>query len=552
MALLALFFYFLFSMQTSQRKNLEDVTSKQFQETFTNFLSNIQNRYSQQVMDYTYWDDMCDYLQTRDEKWAQENLATVVQNYGADEVLLFTMNDVELAYSFPDKGKYMPEVVKQARSLKDDLFRKRTLKSFFYDPQRKQVGVLYGATIHPSDDPQRLTNPQGFFFICKFWDAAFLNDIERMMGTKVKLSKSNIHQAEDDRVGFSLDLNNYYGEHIAFLQVEEPAPFLQLYGHFTRDMQVLFSVSAILLVLIVSLSLYYFIGKPLRVLQSSLRGKPESLPKLKQYGGEFEQIAEIIEESVTQQQELAKAKLRAEESDKLKSVFLSGISHEMRTPMNAIVGFSRLLPDFFDNKEQLREITGIIVDRSNDLLSNVNSIIDMSRISAGTVQARPAYFDVNVLFDELKASNQKPHLSSGENSVELIFNTPQPSLQLMVETDPAMLRDILTQLISNAYKFTEKGFIEVGVRIEENQEDVLFYVSDSGKGIPRPLHDKIFEQFVRLNQGNDLTYSGNGLGLSIVKGLIKLLNGCIWLDSSEGNGSTFYFRIPGIYRPFRI
>ncbi|MCX6307812.1 MAG: hypothetical protein NTY32_02910, partial [Bacteroidia bacterium] len=135
-------------------------------------------------------------------------------------------------------------------------------------------------------------------------------------------------------------------------------PYLKLNQEFSKNVILIYSVSAALLLLIVFFSMYFLIGKPLRFLGSILNGNKVLLPKLKKYGGEYVQIAEIIEKSITTQEELEKAKIRAEESDRLKSAFLANISHEMRTPMNAIMGFSQILPEQFENKH------GVLADSS--------------------------------------------------------------------------------------------------------------------------------------------------------------------------------------------
>ena len=240
---------------------------------------------------------------------------------------------------------------------------------------------------------------------------------------------------------------------------------------------------------------------------------------------------------------LIKAKEAAEESDRLKTAFLQNMSHEIRTPMNAIVGFSSLLPDSFDNKKKLNEYSSIINLSCHNLLEIINDILDISRIESGQLKVNPGICNLTELSSEITEHFREYSARLGKKHITFNFVTPETPAENVIITDKVKLKQVLINLIGNAFKFTEIGKIDAGCRYV-NDNNLEFYVSDTGYGIPSEKHEVIFERFIQLDNGTDTLVSGTGLGLSIVKGLVELLNGRIWLESEPGKGTTFYFSLP--------
>jgi signal transduction histidine kinase len=542
--LLGIALYFLFSTEDTQQKDLVKLTTNQYGQAFETLLENSSVRYRQQVDDYTYWDDMCRFLKTRDRYWADENLATIIRSYDVDNVFLIDPDEKTVVYSYPNDSAQVPELVAQSKRMLKMLFRKRLLDSYFYDKESGQAGVIYAATVHPTNDQQRLTKPQGYFFIIKYWDRDFLQEIERISGAdfSVETVKQPIVPS-DETVTFYKELKDFTGKTLAYVKIVRQAPYLKLNRDFSENVYLNYLISAIILILIVSISMYFLIGRPLGDLGSILKGNKALLPNFKRYGGEYVKIADLIERSNSTQEELEKAKIRAEESDRMKSAFLANISHEIRTPMNAIMGFSQILPEQFDNKDQLKECTDIISQRCQDLLDIVNSMIDMSKLNAGDVMIQSKTCDLQVLFKELFVQFEKLRIGSGKENIEFNVKFENDRKQCVIVTDLNKLKEIFVHLLSNAFKFTQEGKVEAGC-LQDEEQGIIFYVSDTGCGIPKNKQTKIFDYFTRLN--NELTdnMSGTGLGLAIVKGLIDLLNGKLWLVSEPGKGSTFYFTVP--------
>jgi PAS domain S-box-containing protein len=233
---------------------------------------------------------------------------------------------------------------------------------------------------------------------------------------------------------------------------------------------------------------------------------------------------------------------KAQESDRLKTAFLQNMSHEIRTPMNAIMGFSNLLAHNFDDKDKLRKFSRIISQRCNDLLEIINGILDISQIESGQLAVNMEEFDPGELCSELSSFFKEYQQKIGKQHIDFSLNS-SGLVPGKIITDKIKLKQIFINLISNAFKFTQSGKIEGGCKLDENKA-VVFYVSDTGIGIPPDKHNVIFERFIQLKQDPEKNTDGTGLGLSIVKGMLDLLGGEIFLESEINRGSTFTFTIP--------
>jgi len=237
--------------------------------------------------------------------------------------------------------------------------------------------------------------------------------------------------------------------------------------------------------------------------------------------------------------QLIEAKKLAEENNKLKSAFLSNMSHEIRTPMNGIIGFSKMLMNRELSEENRANFTKIIVDSSNQLLSIVNDILDISKIETGQVRLNPEETSLNDLIMDL-FSFFEPKSMPGK-----LVLLPELSLSIekaTINIDHQKLKQILTNLLSNALKFTSEGRIKFGYKLEGKK--LLFYVSDTGIGINPEHHEKIFDRFLQSDNSLTKASGGTGLGLAISRGYIELMGGKIWVESKPDEGATFYFTLP--------
>jgi len=259
-------------------------------------------------------------------------------------------------------------------------------------------------------------------------------------------------------------------------------------------------------------------------------------------------ISRDITEMEETRQRLILAKEKAEESDKLKTAFLANMSHEIRTPMNAIIGFSDLLSEDDLTQEDKIDFISKIKSSGRSLMSLINDIIDIAKIEAGQLKVAESACNLNQVLSDLYGTFEELKSTSGKKSINLNLVVPDSKNNLIVMTDPMRLQQVLTNLLSNALKFTEFGTIEFGYIIEQNL--LSFFVKDSGIGILRSKQKLLFQRFSQLDPSTTRKYGGTGLGLAISKNLVDLLGGAIGMESNPGKGSTFYFNIP--YKPVQV
>ncbi|MBL4559768.1 MAG: response regulator [Labilibaculum sp.] len=238
--------------------------------------------------------------------------------------------------------------------------------------------------------------------------------------------------------------------------------------------------------------------------------------------------------------ELEIAKREAEESEQLKSAFLSNISHEIRTPINAMVGFSNLLSDKDINEEQRSNFINHISNNSQKLLKLINNLIDISKLETNQLAVQKAEFVLNPIITDLFKAH-KTSLSKDKNlGLKLVL--PYLSEQFSIYSDKNKIIQIFDNLIDNAVKFTTKGLVEIGYFIE-NEKNPVFYIKDTGVGISSEKQGIIFDLFTQGENSSTRKFEGSGIGLTLCKKLVHLLDGDIWFDTKIEIGSNFYFKV---------
>ncbi|MCF8379693.1 MAG: cache domain-containing protein [Bacteroidales bacterium] len=262
------------------------------------------------------------------------------------------------------------------------------------------------------------------------------------------------------------------------------------------------------------------------------------------------------------ERELIYARDKAKESDRLKSAFLANMSHEIRTPMNGILGFANLLKEKGIENKVHNEYVDIIERSGMRMLDTINSLMDISKIEAGQMDVYITDVDIESVMTELYEFFS---LEAEKKGLTLIKNYKNYGKKILIQTDREKLYSILANLIKNAIKFTAEGSINFGFIInspddlklnysKEKSKDVktaelVFYVKDTGIGIPEKRLNLIFERFMQIENKDKGVYEGTGLGLAISKAFVEMLGGNIWLNSEEGSGSAFYFSLPHIEAP---
>ncbi len=248
-----------------------------------------------------------------------------------------------------------------------------------------------------------------------------------------------------------------------------------------------------------------------------------------------------ITERVESKKKLEEAKNKAEESDRLKTSFLTNMSHEIRTPMNAIVGFSELIAEPATDQESRNEFAEQIYISSKMLLKLIDDIIDISQLDSENIKVHKKKTNLSNLLSGVHEKFNSEKLKEGKDNIELLLHNPFGDLTTYIDTDEFRFKQIFYNLLNNALKYTDQGFIEFGFDVNQYDEPI-FYVRDTGIGIPPDKTDTIFNHFTKIEDRRKL-YRGTGIGLTITKKLVSLLGGDIWVESNVGIGSIFYFTV---------
>ena len=244
---------------------------------------------------------------------------------------------------------------------------------------------------------------------------------------------------------------------------------------------------------------------------------------------------------------IAELEIQVKSKDKellnIRNIFLSKIGHEFRTPMNSIIGFSNILAKNNLTADQKELYLEYINSSSDDLLNLVENMIDLAMLEAGQMELNTAACSVNALFNELYANfNRQKHILE-KHSVALLMSKSVEENDLVIETDTLRLKQVLSNLISNGLKFTDKGVVEFGYEVNE-QNQLYFFVNDSGKGVSEDMQNVIFNSFQKENDDSENQQSGVGIGLAIAKEVVKLMGGDIGFKPNPTRGTLFYFTLP--------
>ena len=296
-----------------------------------------------------------------------------------------------------------------------------------------------------------------------------------------------------------------------------------------------------------------WLGVPLKI-KGKITGAfvLQSYTDPKAFNEKDKEVLEIISHQISisierkrEEEKLLNALESAKESDRLKSAFLAAMSHELRTPLNAIIGFSSLI-DKELSIDSIVDFAKTVNSSGIHLLSIVEDLFDITLIETGEIKIVKENIELESIIDNVKNIIESEQHKLNKDNLNLNFKIPAKCQDLTLITDPLRLKQVLLNLLKNALKFTNKGYINCGCSLELiNDKSMLrFYVEDSGIGVPKEKQDIIFNVFRQVEDSDTRTYGGTGLGLSISKKLTQLLGGDIWIESDGKSGSVFYFTIP--------
>ena len=523
----------LYLYMRAQEKEIFKNSKELYENEINSLLKLNSESYGSVIGDVTYWDEFVDFTKTKNIKWFNTSVANIIDTYNVEYLAAYDIDGNFITKVSTNKIKtkaFIPkEVFDKIREKKNDKF---------YLKIPEGIIEVYGATIHPSDDPfKNKTKPSGYFFMVRLLDRDYFTNIEEICSSKIKFYEGN--EKAIKTVFTTVPLQDINKKEVAKL-------------YFKRSYNIDFYITkSILAVMAIAILLaggifFYYANKwarlPLNLIKKILKkGDVTAIEELKMIKGEFRYMGKLFEENLKQKTELISSKIKAEESDKLKSAFLMNLSHEIRTPMNAIVGFSDLLLDNKITDEEKHEYVRIVQYNSRTLLSIVDDLIEMSKIDTNLI--KPNYCNVN-LVNLLNAVFESAVFSNKNDNVIVKLQEPDEKIKGNIITDIVKLNQIIVNLLNNALKFTDEGFVILDYEVDEAKKLIIFHVRDSGIGMPDEFKNKIFKRFNKINAKKISANEGLGLGLAISKSYVEMLGGTISVETKEGLGSTFTFTIP--------
>ncbi len=487
------------------------------------------------VNDIVYWDEFAKYISTRNEVWFNTSVATSLNTLNLDKVIVLDK-----------KGNLIIEKSKNP-SILSDLDVSQSIKKIklhnsirFYKKTKAGYVEVIGSGIYKSTNAnKRFGTPYAYFFIVRILNGGFFNKLKVLTYSKFQISQTP-YLENDSEVSVQINMLDENNKKLGnFLFVRNYTNNFNILNTFIYFITLL----SFLNMLIYFLFIKKWVNNPLNLIRKVLENNnSKAINSLVKYKGEFGYIGELFKNNKEQEKSLKKAKLQAEENDKLKSVFLANLSHEIRTPMNAILGFTNLLKNDKLNPDDTKEYLETIEKSGNNLVLIINDLIEMSKIDAMQIIPNYTSVDLNTCLDEIYETIKIT--IPPEKKVSFQFKKNKLNSNIYVKIDETKVKQILVNLITNAIKYTDKGEISFGFEINSEQQQIDFFVQDTGYGISTEDQVLIFDRFKRIDNDYTTKSSGLGLGLSITKAYLDMMHGSIRLTSSVGNGSTFYFSIP--------
>jgi len=528
-------FTFLFFYTLVQEKQVYDEAKRQFSNEVESLLELNSESMRIAVNDFTRSDELVEFTKTRSTKWYNEHIIGAINSFKVDYICVHDtdFNIITETSSLNILSRrFIP------RDAVAEL--KKTRHSNFFLLTTEGLVEVSAASIHPTfDRTHKKTKPSGYTFLVRLWDQSFKNKLSRITSSKVDFRQLPGKAMDDDRnkVIVSKNLTDWSGKTVSQIVFSRP---------FNLD----FKSSKYLLLILVSFFILFlvvfilfarlWVYKPLNLITQILESENTgSIKKLQRSPGEFSYIGVLFEDYHNQRKTLEQAKRKAEESDKLKSAFLSNMAHEIRTPMHGILGFADMLKTTTISGPQMQEYIAIIEKSSNRMLNTITDLIDISKIESGQAEVFHSLTDINHLMESLYSVFRTV---ADKKGLHLKLTHGAETDKIIINTDREKLETILSNLYKNAIKYTPSGTIESG--FESKGRYLQFFVKDSGIGIEPDKQETIFDRFTQADNSLSKTYDGAGLGLSITKAYVEMLGGTIWVESKPGEGSVFYFTIP--------
>lgn len=539
----SIFFILLYFALFYYTKKAEKQVYNSSVEQFNNEVSKLLEVNSKPILvainNDTNWDEFVNFTKTKDENWYNQTISNELGIYEADYLGVYDAEKKFVIRTPTETIKTVDFIPKQEMDLLDKVGVNK-----FYMRIPEGIIEVTGASIHASNDPYKnKSKTAGYFFVARLVNIKYIKNLEELTSSTILFFDNDIDLPIERQKISSLytlrDSNNKFIGKLLFKRNSEV--------YFENAINLLyFIIVAFIINLIVNL-IYTrrLVYQPLYLVRRALEsGNRRAIKQLKRSTGEFSYIGNLFEENSNQKIELIKAKIKAEESDRLKSSFLANLSHEIRTPMNAINGFTELILNTTTSESEKLEYLNVIEKSGKNLVGIIDDLIEMSKIDSNQLSPNLTVINLDSMVTELFETVKVTIQNKGVNFK--LAKSKNPA-KFNIITDDIKLKQVIINLLTNAIKFTEKGSVTFGFEIDEEKEMINFTVKDTGLGISEDNHKDIFDRFKRVDSDISIKVGGLGLGLAISKAYIDLLGGSISLESKVGEGSTFYFSIPLTY-----
>jgi len=527
----------LYAYTNQQEKYVYESTYNQYTNEVNSLVALNSNIHTASIIDVTFWDALVDFTKTKDPEWFRRYIIQEFNSYDVDYIAIYGLDSkfvIKHATTRLKTFSFIPKAV--LPKLHETKFVR------FYMKVPEGIVEVFGATIHPSNDPgKNKSQPSGYFFMARLLNDAYFTQLEKISSSQIDfVNNVDLNNIADDVISTQVALKDWQNREVARMLFKRPFNL-----NFKNTKEIL---SIIILASILNMMIYLYYSRkwvynPLKLITNILEtGNGKAISNLKEAPGEFGYIGNLFDENDHQRKQLEIAKKKAEESDKLKSSFLANLSHEIRTPMNAIVGFSDLLNNANLTEEDKADYLKIIRNSGMNLVSIIEDLIEMSKIDAQQITARIKGFDINKcmyeLFETIKVT------IPDEKKIAFNLIESQNPVRRNILSDDIKLRQVITNLITNAIKYTQQGFVAFGYEVNEKDGTLEFRVEDSGIGIDEKNLQIIFDRFRRIEDDFSVELSGLGLGLAISTAYVEMLGGQISVTSEVNKGSVFSFTIP--------
>ena len=497
------------------------------------------------LYDYTYWDDLINYMNQPDSTWANDNLHTLFSSFHVNVVWMYNL-DHQATFA---ETRFNSVEIKQAPVYKEVfpmLYETKFIK--YYLPSAQGFLEVHGATMHPSNDESRNTPPRGYFFMAKLIDSTYIHELENLTGGKITLTT---HPPESvklkgNKIATYYPLNDWEGKTIAWLELSREYNFLTVFQRLS-DIVVWFLAILILVILaIFFISFSLLVKIPLsKISQALLTKSDEDRMKLKRLKGEFKKIGLLIEDYFEQQEALeteieVRKKTEAQKEKLIRELdtanrelkdFAYIVSHDLKAPLRAIGSISQWIhTDYADKLDEDGKMQlDLLLSRVHRMQNLIEGVLSYSRVTR--VIEEKEQIDLNKLVKE---------------AIEMVA----PPAKFKITTDPDLptvlfgptrLLQVFGNLISNAIKYNDKEEGKIEIHCTDADQAWLISISDNGSGIEEKYFEKIFQIFQTLKSRDE--FESTGIGLTIVKKIIEANGGIINVSSVPGEETTFTFTI---------